>query len=288
MYKHVLVPATGTAGDAAVFQTALLAARPFGAHIEFLHARVDVTEVVVAMSAGGVGGGGAVQSVVDRLEEDSKAQEAKAWAAFTAFCEANKLPTGGSGPGAGLCADMIVETGNESQWIAEYGRFADLVVVGRRRDTDDVALDVLEAALMDTGKPLLIAPAAPPAKLLGTVVIAWKDTPEAARAVASAMPLIDNAEKVVILAVAEGETTGEPSAERLQRALRWHNPATTVQVLDRAGRAPVEVLLDAAKAEGATLLVMGGYSHSRLREVVFGGFTQRILNDADIPVLMAH
>ena len=216
----------------------MLAARPFGAHIEFLHARVDVTEVVVAMSAGGVGGGGAVQSVVDRLEEDSKAQEAKAWAAFTAFCEANKLPTGGSGPGAGLCADMIVETGNESQWIAEYGRFADLVVVGRRRDTDDVALDVLEAALMDTGKPLLIAPAAPPAKLLGTVVIAWKDTPEAARAVASAMPLIDNAEKVVILAVGEGETTGEPSAERLQRALRWHNPATTVQVLDRGPGIP--------------------------------------------------
>jgi len=288
MYKHVLVPATGTAGDAAVFQTALLAAKPFGAHIEFLHARVDVTEVVVAMTAGGVGGGGAVQSVVDRLEEDSKAQEAKAWAAFTAFCEASKLPTGGAGPGAGLCADMIVETGNESQWIAEYGRFADLVVVGRRRDTDDVALDVLEAALMDTGKPLLIAPSTPPAKLLGTVVIAWKDTPEAARAVASAMPLIDHAEKVVILSVGEGETTGEPSAERLQRALRWHNPATTVQVLDRGGRAPVEVLLDAAKAQGATLLVMGGYSHSRLREVVFGGFTQRILNDADIPVLMAH
>ena len=58
--------------------------------------------------------------------------------------------------------------------------------------------------------------------------------------------------------------------------------------LDRAGRAPVEVLLESAKSIGATLLIMGGYSHSRLREVVFGGFTQRILNGADLPVLMAH
>ena len=86
MYKHVLVSATGFPADAAVFSTALLAGRPFGAHIEFLHAKVDVTEIVVAMSAGGVGGGEAVQSVVDRLEADAAAQEAKAWSAFTGFC----------------------------------------------------------------------------------------------------------------------------------------------------------------------------------------------------------
>ena len=206
------------------------------------------------MSAGGVGGGGAVQGVVDKLEEDAKLQEQKAWSAFTGFCAANNLSTSGSAPGSGLCADMIVETGNEAQWVAEYGRFADLLVVGRTRDGQDVAMDVLEAALMDTGKPLLIAPKVPPGSLLDTVVIAWKDTPESARAVAAAMPLIDRAARVVT----------------------------------RAGRAPVEVLLEAAGELGATLLVMGGYSHSRLREVVFGGFTQRILNAADLPVLMAH
>lgn len=287
MYKHVLVPATGFETDHAVFQTALLAARPFGAHIEFLHARLDVTEMVVAMSAGGVGGGGAIQSVVDKLETDAAGQEQKAWANFTRFCEASGLPTGGSAPGAGLCADMVVETGNEGSWVAEYGRFADLVVVGRKREGEDVALDVLEAALMDTGKPLLIAPEAPPAALLDTVVIAWKDTPEAARAVAAAMPLIDHAGRVVIMTVGEGEE-GDASGARLQRALRWHNPTTTVQALARDGRAPVDVLLDAAKAEGATLLVMGGYSHSRLRQIVFGGFTQRVLNGAELPVLMAH
>jgi nucleotide-binding universal stress UspA family protein len=288
MFKHILVPATGATTDAAVFATALQAARPSGAHLEFLHVRVDVTEIVVAMTSGGIGGGGAMQGVIDRLEEEAKVQEQKAWQAFATFCGDAGISSGGAQPGSGLSADLAVETGNEAQWLAEYGRFADLVVVGRMRDGQEVAMDVMEAALMDTGKPLLIAPAAAPAKLLGTVVIAWKDAPEAARAVSSAMPFIDKAEKVVILSVGEDEKTREETSERLQRSLRWHNPATTVQHLDRGGRAPVDVLLDAAKAVDASLLIMGGYSHSRLREVVFGGFTQRVLNAADLAVLMAH
>ena len=287
MFKHVLVPATGYESDAAVFATALLAAKPFGAHIEFLHAKVDVTEVVVAMSAGGVGGG-AVQGVVDKLEEDAKDQEHKAWSGFTRFCEANNLPTSGGVPGSGLCADMLVETGDEGRWVAKHGRFADLVVLGRKREGQDVAMDVLEAALMDTGKPLLVAPAIAPTSLLGTVVIAWQDTPEAARAVAAALPLIDHAERVLILTVGDGDAPPDESCQRLQRALRWHNANTSVKPLDRAGRPPVEVLLEAARELGATLLVMGAYGHSRLREVVFGGFTQSILNGADLPVLMAH
>ena len=288
MFKHILAPATGYESDAAVFATALLAAKPFGAHIEFLHARVDVTEVVVAMSAGGVGGGGAVQGVVDKLEDDAKSQEHKAWTGFTAFCAANGLPASGGAPGSGLCAGMVVETGSEAQWVAEYGRYADLVVVGRTRDGEDVAMDVLESALMDTGRPLLVAPKAAPASLLGTVVIAWIDTPEATRAVAAAMPFIDHADRVVILSVGDGDQPPDPTCARLLSSLRWHNANTTVKILDRAGRAPVEVLLEAAAELGATLLVMGGYGHSRLREVMFGGFTRRILNGADLPVIMAH
>ncbi len=288
MFKHILVPATGAATDAAVFATALLAAKPSGAHLEFLHVRVDVTDIVVSMTSGGVGGGAALQGVIDRLEDEGKAREQQAWTAFSTLCADAGIAAGGAQPGTGMTADMVVETGNEAQWLAEYGRFADLVVVGRKRDGEDVALDVLEAALMDTGRPLLIAPEVAPGKLLGTVVIAWKDAPEAAQAVSAAMPFIEQAEKVVILTVGEDAKTGEATSERLQRSLRWHNPNTTVQHLDGGGRAPVEVLLEAAKPVNATLLVMGGYSHSRLREVVFGGFTQRMLAGCDLPVLMAH
>src|SRR5277367_5661233 len=107
MFKHILVPATGAATDAAVFATALLAARPSGAHLEFLHVRVDVTEIVVAMTSGGVGSGTAMQGVVDRLEDETKAQEQKAWQAFAGFCGDAGISNGGGQSGAGLSADLM-------------------------------------------------------------------------------------------------------------------------------------------------------------------------------------
>ena len=286
MYKHLLVPATGTAGDAAVFRTALLVAQTGGAHISFLHARIDVTEVIVAMSAGGAGGAG--QEVVDQLEADTKAQEQRAQAGFAAFCAEADLPAGGAEPGTGLSADFSVETGNEGQWLAEYGRYADLIVLGRTRDGTEVVMDVLQAAVADSGCPVLIAPTHAPESLSGTVVIAWKDSIEAARAVRAAMPLIDTASRVLILSAADTDAPEDPSAHQLLRALRWHNPQTTVQAVPLDGSAPVEALLAAAQALGADLLVMGGYSHSQWREAVFGGVTQQVLEGADLAVLMAH
>ena len=77
------------------------------------------------------------------------------------------------------------------------------------------------------------------------------------------------------------------TSERLLRSLRWHNPNTSVRQLGRERRRPVDVLLQEASRLHASLIVMGGYSHSRLR-VVFGGFTNRILSGVDMPVLMAH
>jgi nucleotide-binding universal stress UspA family protein len=289
MYKYVLVPATGAASDEAVFETAFLAARPFGAHIEFLHVRVDVTEVVISMSTGGLGGGGAVQGVVDKLEDESRQIEERALKGVEAFCERHDIPRSTARATAGVTAEFTVETGSDAQWISEYGRFADLVVVGRAQPGREMAMEVLEGALMDTGRPLLVAPATlVPETLLGTVVIAWKDAPEAARAVAAALPLLARAEEVVIISVVGGDDPREYSADRLLRSLGWHNPNTSVRQLERERQKPVEVLLAEARNLGASLIVMGGYSHSRLREVVFGGFTHRILAGVEVPVLMAH
>ena len=288
MYKYILVPATGSASDETVFETARLAARPCGAHLEFLHVRVDVTEVVISMSTGGLGGGGAVQGVVDKLEAESKQIEGSAWQIVEEFCDRNAIPRTAAGRTEGLTAEFSVETGSDAQWISEYGRFADLVVVGRAQPGREMAMEVLEAALMDTGRPLLVAPPQAPQTLLGTIVIAWKDAPEAARAVAAAVPLLERAERVVIVSVVEEDEPRESTSDRLLRSLRWHNPNTSVRQLGRERRRPVDVLLQEAARLQASLIVMGGYSHSRLREVVFGGFTQRILAGVDIPVLMAH
>ena len=288
MYKVLLVPALGMAADAPVFETAHLAARMFDAHVAFLHVRVDVREMIVAMASSDMGGGG-ISGIVDRMEKDSLTQEQVAHKGFEDFRDRTKLPVATVPNGAGVSVEWRTELGDMSVWLAAHGRSADLLVVGRARDDEPVAMDVLEAGLMDTGRPLLIVPAKAPETLTGTVTIAWKDTPEAARAVAAALPFIDKAERVVILSVQEDETTTEESCERLLRALHWHNKNTTRQYLRATNDQPlVQTLIDAAANAGTSLLVMGGYSHSRLREVVFGGFTRHIMTGTDLPVLMAH
>ena len=287
MFKNLLVPTTGGPGDAAVFATARLAAQAFGAHLEFLHVRVDTTEVLMGMTAGGVGGGDAVQVVIDRMEA-----EAEATATATRQAVADSLAAAGiklrdEPDGIGPSAQISQETGSQSAWVAQYGRFADLVLMGRG-GPDDGAAETLEAALMDTGKPLLIAPATAPASLGKRIVIAWKDTPEAARAVSCALPFIGQADQVTIVTVMDDADAKDESGSRLLRALRWHNKAVEVRTLLRGSASAADVLHREAEALSADLMVMGGYSHSRLREVVFGGFTRRTLGSAGIPVLLAH
>jgi nucleotide-binding universal stress UspA family protein len=181
----------------------------------------------------------------------------------------------------------VSEVGVEADWLAEYGRTADLIVVGRGEAKWGPDYVLMEAALMDTGKPVLIAPRAAGAPMSGVVGIAWKDSREAAGAVRAAMPFLQAASQVVVFIVPEGDD-GDKSHLRLARMLRWHNANITIQSLSGEDQAPAALLLDAAAKAGCGLLVMGGYGHTRLREAVFGGFTRAVLEAAPLPVLMAH
>lgn len=287
MFKNILVPATGGPADAAAFAIARLAAGAFGAHLEFLHVRADATDVLMNMADGGIGGGAAVQAVIDRMDAEANTQAEAARREVDAMLATAGIPMREAPGGAGPSAEYRQELGSRSTFVAQYGRSADLVVMGRGTQ-DDGTLETLEAALMDTGRPLLIAPGIPPDSLGKRIVIAWKDTPEAARAVSCALPFIARAETVTIVNVADDADSQDQSGARLMRALRWHNPAVTLRQLVQGSSSAVEVLHREAAAQSADLLVMGGYGHSRLREMVFGGFTRRTLGDSALPVLMAH
>jgi nucleotide-binding universal stress UspA family protein len=291
MIKYILVSATGGPGDDAVFDAALKIARPFDAHLEFLHARLDVTEVMVSMATGGMGlGTGAMdQATIDRMEADAGVLQTKAQLAVESFCAAHDIRFGVTGPEDGVTAAFTGKVGSISRWIAEHGRFADLIVVGGPQPGREAVREAQEAALMESGRPTLIVPARVPETLLGTIVIAWKDTQEAARAVTAAMPLLDRAAQVVVVSVDEqGDTAASDTANQLAASLIWHNKATSIRHVAAAGRKPVAAMLEEAKSLDACLLVMGGFSHSRLREVLFGGFTQTVLEGVDRPVLIMH
>src|SRR5205823_4705083 len=106
-------------------------------------------------------------------------------------------------------------------------------------------------------------------------------------AVTAASPFLQIAKQIVIMTVAEDNSALEHEAERLMAGLRWHGVPVTMRHLHPDGHNAADNLLSAAR-EHSSLLVMGGYGHSRLREWIFGGFTQHVLRGADVPVLMAH
>ena len=289
MIKTILVPATGSETDVATFATALQVARSFAAHLDVLHVRLDTTEVAVAMAAD-IGGGGTLSGqLIEQLEREVREREADARRIFSAFCARENLTVAVS-PAVrttGPSTQWHVETGQEARWLAAYGITSDLIVVSRGSGDDVTLRSILETVLLETGRPLLIpSAAAPSAAMFDTIVIAWKPTPEAARAVAFAMPLLARAKEIVVMTVAEEEGRRDDS-NRLARSLAWHGCVVSTERLKPGSHNAAQTLLTAASGR-AGLLVMGGYGHSRLREWVFGGFTERALSDAPLPVLIAH
>ena len=289
MIKSILVPATGKDTDAAGFAVALPIARAFAAHIDALHVRVDPVEVAVAMSTEG-SGGVLLEGLIEDITRDADAGENKARSGFVEFCvrEGLSLAEAPGGAEAKPSAQFHVETGQEARWMAVYGMTSDVIVASRGKPGDDaVARSTLEALLLETGRPLLIPGYSPAQSAVAErIAVAWKPTPQAARAVALAVPFLAHAKQVAVLTVEEEEGRRD-DADRLVRYFAWHGVRASAERLAPGPGGAAETLLAAARAK-ADLLVMGGYGHTRLREWVFGGFTQRVLTESPVTVLMAH
>jgi nucleotide-binding universal stress UspA family protein len=173
--------------------------------------------------------------------------------------------------------------------LARQGRRADLIVVGPGTDTDESAL--AEAAFMDTGRPALVVPAAwsgtlPPKRAL----VAWDGSREAARAAGDAVPLLEAAEDVIVLTV-DAHRGGARFSDRpgfgLTTYLTRHGAKGRVKQVAASGGI-ADTILGQVAEEKADLLVMGGYGHSRVRELMFGGVTRSILESTACPILVSH
>jgi nucleotide-binding universal stress UspA family protein len=289
MIKTILVPVTGSETDAAAYAGTLPIARGFAAHVDALHVRTDPVELAVSMSTEGAGGT-LLEGIIDGLTRDADEVEAKARAGFSEFCsrEGLSLVAAPAGTEAKPSAQFHVETGQGARWAAACGLTHDLAIAPRGlTGRDAAARSTLETLLLESGRPLLIPGAAvASATLAKRVAVAWKPTAQAARAVAYAMPLIARAKDVAVLTIEEDEGRRD-DADRLIAYFAWHGIRAVFERLSPGPHGGAETLLAAASAK-AELLVMGGYGHSRLSEWVFGGFTQRVLADAPLAVLMAH
>ena len=173
--------------------------------------------------------------------------------------------------------------------IVAEARAADLVIVGHASPDDGHgAHEALRAALYDASAPVIVAPVAPPHSVGVSPAVAWEDTPAVAKAAAAALPLLRVAGRVTVLVGREAPGREQAPPADLLRTLEHAGVACDVVRFDVDGMSIGVALMTQAEAAGADLLVMGGYTHSHLREVLLGGATQTLLAAARIPLLMHH
>lgn len=172
--------------------------------------------------------------------------------------------------------------------VGAEGRRFDMIVVGRPNYRErNPRLATFESALFDSGRPVLVVPKDPVLTLTNHVVIAWNGSTETARAVGLAKPLLRQAKRVTVLGI-EGWGAEGPSANELARMLQFSDIPAGVKLLGKTSEDYGAVVLQVANELGCDLLVKGAYTQSRLRQMIFGGATNTILNEATLPVLFAH
>ena len=289
--RSILVLAGGRATDGVVVETALAAAKPLHAHLEFLHVRPDPVEAALYTPHADFARGTGVASALGTLRNQGKARAAAALHHFEALCEKEAIDIAIKPDEIDIgrrCASWSEEHHDAVVKIMHFARHNDLTVVGRRNRSNGLPPDLVERVLIGSGRPLLIAPVQAPGAVTRTVLVCWKETAEAARALTAAMPLLAIARRVVLVTVEEeSERTPEAICHLAQR-LEWNGIKAETKWL-RASEQPVEVRLESLAFDlDADLLVMGGYGHGRLREIVFGGCTRHFLEQAGRPVFMMH
>ena len=181
-------------------------------------------------------------------------------------------------------------TGDPVEAVSTSAHYADITIVGQT-DPDDgrSASGLADGVVLGGGGPVLVWPYAGACHTTAaTVLLAWNGSREATRAVADAMPLLQQARKVIVFGVNKNDGRHIPGADVSTHLAHHGVRAEARHTRTSLGIHIGDVLLSEIGDHGIGLLVMGGYGHNRLRERLFGGVTRDILRETTVPVLMAH
>ncbi len=188
---------------------------------------------------------------------------------------------------------LLLEPGAAKPIIATHARHADVAIVGRpTKTTSDASHAILEGPLFESGRPVIIVPPDwRPREIGQSVLVCWKPTREAARALGDAEDFLAGADRVTLVTVdAKPSETGYGAHPGTDISAHLARRGVKVELinLDSAGRSETKAIQDQALAIDADLIVMGGYGRSRMSEFIFGGVTREMLKASTYPVLMAH
>jgi nucleotide-binding universal stress UspA family protein len=290
MIKTILVAASGGRGDASAFETALALARPLAAHLDFYHARVTPDDAAALVPHVDFAQGAALNDALERLQRDTEARSAAAFRLFREFCNRHGLPLSAQGEKAAeVAACWLEETGDALSGLTRQARHHDLVVIGSPNPEGGLRPDLAGRLVLACGRPVVLAAPALRNKQSGVILIGWKETREAARALTAAAPLLHLARRVILASVEDGHHAPPEALDDLARQLRRHGTPVEVQVIATERRSVAARLQWAAETAEADLLVVGAYGHTRIRDLIFGGVTHMLLEGhGATPVLLMH
>jgi nucleotide-binding universal stress UspA family protein len=289
MIKTILIPTSGSSTDDSVFTTALALARPLAAHLGFYHVRLTPGEAAAQAPHVAFCMGAGLASALADLHEEEDLLAATAAVHFREFCKNHTVPVR-SAPGYSdsVSASWCEEIDRPAGRLMFHARHSDLIVLARPHHIDYMPSTLIEDLLIGSGRPVVIAPDSTPKGAMDTIMVGWKETPATARALTAALPLLERARKVVLASVTEGDTAIPQTLKHLAWELAWHGIAAETHIIDgKKGEAAALLAQEAAELR-ADLLVVGGYGHRPVREFVFGGVTQSLIESAKLPVFLLH
>ena len=281
--KTILVPFEESDGIESVMETSYLTAKRFGSYIEGVYVQPALPAIASADGFGVV-----TPAFVEKYELEDRARIQEAENYFNEFMKTRGVASEEPSSPSDQPSAVWQNVGPSEDYVGHRGRLFDLIAVGRPVHGAPVpSMHTLESALFESGRPILIAPPKSPTVVGDNIVISWNGSTETARTIAFAMPFLLKAKTVTVVSITDFMTPG-PTGQEIARHLQRNGIAATAVDSEMNKRDIGEAMLGEAMAVGADLIVKGAYTHSRLRQMIFGGATSHILTNAEVPILMAH
>lgn len=290
--KRILVPLPGSADHAGEIDIALSAAEALKAHVEalFITQPPPPTRSGISVSDIAYRGGAVAAASANWWAEEQDRLARGARERYAQACAARGIPilAAGEEPRALPVASWHEVEGFYLGVAVQRAAAFDLIVAASAAVME--ALEAIaEQALLRTRRPVLLSPSHQQTRLTDAAMIAWDESPECWHAVSAAIPFLKLAKSVEVVSIDRDAEHCRASHAEVLAYLRCHEIEATARVVEPRSTSVADTLLSTAGEDGVGLMVMGAYSHSRLREMLLGGVTRYILrNAAARPVLLAH
>ncbi len=284
MIRRIVIPVRGDGKGDGVFAHAAAVARRFSAQVVVTHCRprpedlmpygiaipASLKKLLLSQSA----------DVADQVEDGMRSE-------LEALAAALNVPIVDSFVPDKVSAFWVEEPGRQVDIIKRHGRLADLICVAKPDVDRNLGTNTLKAALFNTGRPVMMCPPTDPVPetLCEHIAIAWNGSTQISRAMALCADLLQQAASVTVLSF--GPEMDGLSTDRVKEYLAIRGVKANIKCFDSTRNVGQDLLAETANA-GADTLIMGAYSDSHERETVFGGVTQRVVDNAQLPVIFVH